>query len=305
MNKRKAQPHLILPELSFPKNARFQNEGIGVHQPLATEVIKSLLDLGLDHAVINKRHSFSSNWNSTREFHLFSLLLEGEISYSCIDGRYTVSPGELIFCPAHSVKNFSCKGKTWFIYFEFEERPIWEPLAKRGVHVRKYESTDLLYLLVKRIADAYSDRSIEALNFAREDAKYLTELLKREVVLAEKKPHKQNSRIQNIAIKICRNPSHDWTLKLLASEVHVSVNTLNRLFVKAYGLTPMEMVIRERMIRAGELLVETDEKIISIADQLGYESMSSFSRLFKKHMGRRPGQYRDEMTIRADNISKS
>lgn len=290
-----SQPHLIIPELSIPKGHRFHHEGIGKNQPLAAEVIQPLLRLGLEVGVLSQRSTHRTNWKRPRNFHLFCIVIKGKILFQHNDGEKALRPRELMFCPAHQLHGFSISEETCFVYFEFSEEDCWKSLKKRGLHIRSYESADLLYLLVRRISDAYQKRDLMALSFASEDARFLANLLKREVELAEKKPPKQQNRIQNLVDSICQEPSSEWSLEKLAREAKVSTNTLSRIFIKSYGLTPMELVIRERMINAGKLLMNSDDKVSSIARQLGYESLSSFSRLFKKHMGRRPGEYRKQM----------
>ena len=46
------------------------------------------------------------------------------------------------------------------------------------------------------------------------------------------------------------------------------------------------------MSRAYEIITGTDMKIAMVAQTVGYRSVASFSRLFKKQIGKFPGQCR-------------
>jgi len=56
---------------------------------------------------------------------------------------------------------------------------------------------------------------------------------------------------------------------------------------------PRELVIKCRLTLASKLLRDTADKFEAIAHIAGYGSVGTFSTLFKKHTGQRPGDYRD------------
>jgi len=68
--------------------------------------------------------------------------------------------------------------------------------------------------------------------------------------------------------------------------------TFMRRFVKATDLSPLEYVHALRIEEAKQIL-ETDEvSVEAIAEQVGYEDPSFFSRLFRRKVGLTPAQYR-------------
>ena len=73
---------------------------------------------------------------------------------------------------------------------------------------------------------------------------------------------------------------------------HVSTSWFNKNFKKAVGTTPMSYILSIRMRNAQILLETTDYNISSIASMVGYENAFYFSRLFKKHKGLSPAEYR-------------
>jgi AraC-like DNA-binding protein len=74
---------------------------------------------------------------------------------------------------------------------------------------------------------------------------------------------------------------------------NISARQLNRIFKDSLGVTVVEMIHRIRVERAKHLLMETDEKVITIAGRVGYEDPAFFSRLFLRQVGCSPGKYRE------------
>jgi AraC family cel operon transcriptional repressor len=68
-------------------------------------------------------------------------------------------------------------------------------------------------------------------------------------------------------------------------------------FKRYFGETPTSFLNRLRLRRAVRLLKEPDAKITSVATELGFESLSHFHRLFKRHYGLTPAQYRRDQTV--------
>lgn len=288
----KMQPvtHFLLPQPDYSFSGDRQNISLGEHSPLSSEVMRPLNRMGMCNAVITKRRDFRSK-RSPRD-HTFILFLDGQMTIEMDGTAYTISPGDLIFYPFGTTTLFSCPGNSWYLYLTFDETPFLAPLAERGPQVRAYESAELFYLLMDRIASAYENPTTLALDFAERDAMMLANLLRREVALVAHKPSKQQKSLHLLVERIREEPQADWTLAAIANELNVSTRTLMRIFKAEYGTSPIDMVVRERLARAHQMLGETDMKLANVAKAVGYDSVSSFSTLFKKHYGERPGRYR-------------
>ncbi len=63
-------------------------------------------------------------------------------------------------------------------------------------------------------------------------------------------------------------------------------------FRKYINKTPTEFINELRVNKAARKLVESDEKILSIAYDLGFRSQSRFYQIFKKHYNLSPARYR-------------
>jgi transcriptional regulator GlxA family with amidase domain len=80
--------------------------------------------------------------------------------------------------------------------------------------------------------------------------------------------------------------------------------TFKRRFRKAAGMTPLEYVHAIRLEQAKQLLETTDETLDKLAERVGYEDATFFSRLFRRKVGLTPAQYRRRFGALRSALSK-
>ncbi len=83
------------------------------------------------------------------------------------------------------------------------------------------------------------------------------------------------------------------TVEELGHRVALSPYYLIRAFRRAYKQTPHQYLVEIRMARAKELLRNSDLSITDVCAAVGYESLGSFSTLFRKAAGISPSAYRE------------
>jgi AraC-like DNA-binding protein len=91
-------------------------------------------------------------------------------------------------------------------------------------------------------------------------------------------------------------PAHPWTAEDLAKEACLSRSAFAERFTGIVGLPPMSYLTRWRMLLAGQRLRESADTIAQVAESVGYESESTFSRAFAREMGLAPGAWRKNST---------
>lgn len=104
-------------------------------------------------------------------------------------------------------------------------------------------------------------------------------------------PHKQV--IEEVRKNMFSNYSLPYTLSELAkrsgySEVHFSV-----LYKRFFGASPIEDLIRYRIMIAKEKIKTSNLTMTEISEECGFSSIHYFSRIFKKHVGVSPSEYRN------------
>lgn len=82
------------------------------------------------------------------------------------------------------------------------------------------------------------------------------------------------------------------TLARIAEAAELSPHHLLRLFRRVYGETPHQLVTKRRLEHARFLLEYTDRSVTDICFDIGFQSLGSFSTLFKTHLGVSPALYR-------------
>lgn len=82
------------------------------------------------------------------------------------------------------------------------------------------------------------------------------------------------------------------TIDDLSREVALSPYYLIRTFKRAYKQTPHQYLVGQRIARAKDLLRNTDLSITEICASVGFESLGSFSTLFRNLAGVSPRTYR-------------
>lgn len=89
-----------------------------------------------------------------------------------------------------------------------------------------------------------------------------------------------------------KNYQENLTLNQIADTCHGSVFYLQRTFKKEVGYSPSQYLMRIRMKKSEQLLIETDESIGKIAEKIGFANGDHFITRFKKYTGMSPLQYR-------------
>jgi len=93
---------------------------------------------------------------------------------------------------------------------------------------------------------------------------------------------------------ISENLHRDLSISELASYCHLSTDYFSRVFKQVFGMRPNFYMQSKRIERAQLLLLTTNYSIQQIAEKVGLENISYFSRVFKKHAGKTPGNFRRE-----------
>ena len=97
---------------------------------------------------------------------------------------------------------------------------------------------------------------------------------------------------EQMACHISRSYCERLTIPQIAAEVDLHPDYAATLFKKTFGSTIVNFITRHRIAHAQRLLLSTDDQIINIAADSGFDSLSRFNRAFKQHTGSTPREYR-------------
>ncbi|ARV59627.1 hypothetical protein BZZ01_14190 [Nostocales cyanobacterium HT-58-2] len=102
-----------------------------------------------------------------------------------------------------------------------------------------------------------------------------------------------------------RYPEKFWTVASLAQKIPMSRSAFAARFVQLVGQSPMRYLTSWRMMKAADLLRESQLGIREIATQVGYESEVAFRKSFKRWAGVAPGIYRRRSCISKLSLQES
>ncbi|MBJ7553215.1 AraC family transcriptional regulator [Marinomonas spartinae] len=115
-----------------------------------------------------------------------------------------------------------------------------------------------------------------------------------EYLLPIPKEHIQQSdqRVLKAKYQLDRNFDQPYLIQELADAVHLSQSQLTILFKRYIGMTPKQYLLTQRLNKAKQLLIESNKSLDDIAHLTGMQDASALVKLFSKHLGKTPGQYR-------------
>ena len=85
---------------------------------------------------------------------------------------------------------------------------------------------------------------------------------------------------------------HPLSLDQISEKACFSRYHFLRLFRQAFNQTPHQYLIHRRIEKAKELLSEDDLRVTDVCFEVGFQSLGSFSTLFRQRVGEPPVNYR-------------
>jgi len=89
-----------------------------------------------------------------------------------------------------------------------------------------------------------------------------------------------------------KNYNQNIDLKVLSKEFHLSPSYISQLFKKLVGSNFHNFLNEVRLQHACSLLLSTDKPVTDIALEVGFDSYSTFARVFHKHKGMSAQEFR-------------
>ncbi|HAF25787.1 MAG TPA: hypothetical protein DCG85_00585 [Lachnospiraceae bacterium] len=125
-------------------------------------------------------------------------------------------------------------------------------------------------------------KSDHMVRFCLDYAEYISQLRKRSAhsVLRDVEKEIQNHYAENIS------------LREMSQKFFINNAYLGQMFKKKYGVSFKDYLTDYRIKMAAKMLVNTDKKIISIAEEVGYKDSDYFVQKFIERMGCTPSKYR-------------
>lgn len=106
--------------------------------------------------------------------------------------------------------------------------------------------------------------------------------------------HKTNTMIKGMLSYIHDHYAEKITVRDIATSVYISERECYRIFHDDLHMTPMQYLLDYRLHQACDLLISTDDSIMSISYACGFVNHSYFGKVFRQYMGYTPVGYREK-----------
>jgi AraC-like DNA-binding protein len=263
-----------------------------------------------------------SKWNYRNvisPYHRIYYITGGEGEISHFEKKLKLEEGYLYIIPSFTLCNLSCAQllNQYFVQF-FEETSDGKSLFASNRSIFKVEAKPVDVLNFERLKFINPGRGInrsddpkiyekdifykeyQELNMQQNTAQFLeTQGILLQLVSRFTAPEiiAQRER-EHIPVKILDTISHivmnlhtPLSVKFLADRIYLNSEYFSRLFEQYTGSRPLSYINEKRIERAQYLILTSRAKYIEIARMTGFESLSHFSRTFKKVTGMSPKAY--------------
>ena len=235
--------------------------------------------------------------NARPPFEIFRTDQSGTFMMACLSGEGSilvdggwkkVAAGQACLLPPFVANALKCTGgKSWrFCWVRYLESRETTPIVSANSPVRGEYSGEPLRCAIEGLIAECEEEGKTALSH------HWVELI-HQYVLQFAQPHQEDDRLWNLWKKVGRRLHHPWSLAELGELACVSPEHLRRLCHKELGRSPMQQLTYLRMQRASELLLDSEDKIETIAKSVGYRNAFHFSNVFLEWAGVRPSEFRE------------
>ncbi|WP_274649600.1 AraC family transcriptional regulator [Paenibacillus humicola] len=224
--------------------------------------------------------------------------LEGEGRFSFNGQEYLLSKGRGIFLKPYTPHSYFTSGPKWStVYVTFGGASAVSILDSLRLNVSSLytDLSDLPFASVieEMLIKIDTDSEFSKLDLSAYLYQFLINLRK------YGKTHNQPSlshfydKVRRLVEWLETVYAEDITLKDMAGRLHVSEQYLNRLFQETFGISPYSFLIRLRIWKAKEMLIQNpDMPLKQLAIRTGFNDVSYFISAFRKREGLTPKKYR-------------
>lgn len=251
-------------------------------------------------------------YHAHADFTELTIVLSGRTRYVVEGVSYEVEAGDMIVCnPGVRHQNFQHRDETsvqfftGFTGYHFRNMPQDSIILRDGGYLLRPGSE------AKREISKHCYEMI-AENEACQAGKYfmlkthlmqIVLLMIREIIESGESKQRgctfenynKSYAVKRIINYLNENYEHKISLDQIAHNMYLSPVYISKIFKEETGESPINYLIKIRLERAREILEDTESSSVkSIANQVGYEDVYHFSKLFKKYYGVSPLNYKKQ-----------
>lgn len=257
---------------------------------------------------------FEDKYHAHKDFTELTIILSGKGRYYIEGVTYDVEAGDILVCnPGVRHRNLivnkdepTVEFFTGFYGYHFKNMAPEQIELKDGGHLLRL-SSDAKREVMKQCYEMIAE------NEAGQVGKYfmlkarlieILMLMMREIVEQPKSRQKgcnfesynKSYAVKRIVNYLNENYEQKISLDQIAHNMYLSPVYISKIFKEETGESPINYLIKIRLEKAKDILEHSEGgSIKSIANEVGYDDVYHFSKLFKKYYGMSPQNYRKQV----------
>lgn len=255
------------------------------------------------------------NWHWHEEVQ-FIHVLEGRFLFHVADQQIEVNSGDGLFMNAnqiHKAESIEPEGKYIFVYFhptlltdqksDYIHKSFVASILSDtfvgSIPLSKDIEADIiildLVLEMKSIYDASKDYfELDLMSSIFQMWKHLLITIEVKALLQHTQDAVANERLKRIITFIDEHYANQITLEDISDHVNLSRSECCRFFKKCVNQSLFQYILHYRVNKSVELLLQTDKSIATIAQEVGFNSQSYYTKCFNSIKSQKPSVLRKE-----------
>lgn len=245
--------------------------------------LKDINPLDCGEHICDKNHGFGP---AIREFYLLHYVISGKGTFTCKNGSYQLSKGDIFIIRPYEMNYYVADSTTpWhYCWIGFECTIHFSILADRDIlKIPECESIFMDMLKSDRL------RKAKELYLCGKIYELLAQINEHTEISNKDTTLKYVAKAKDyIACNYVKNPS----VEVISNYLNLNRSYFSTIFKKHEGKSPQQYIVDLRLQKAAELILNYGYSPGEAALNTGYADIFNFSRMFKKKFGVAPSKYK-------------
>lgn len=256
-----------------------------------------------------KAHSFIEKPHR-HNFYLLVLFTNGSGTHEIDFTKYNIKPGSLFVLQPGQIHHWQLSAdiegyiffysqevyNLYFAHKKIEDYPFYQSVMNQPEIVFEMEElTTILPYFNLMIAESQT-------NTPRKEDKLLNlldcihiEISRKYLSTVNHRTHSYNYKIHQLEQLLEQYYKTEKAPSFYAGKMNITLKHLNRICKDILNQTVTELITNRVILEAKRLLTNASKTVNQVADNLGFENYSYFTRLFKKQTGMTPSEFRKNL----------
>ncbi len=186
---------------------------------------------------------------------------------------------------------------NYWLHFTGENALEYSPPVNQVIEIPPSDNSRIeerLLLFEEMLQNVENSFKLEKVIYANICLKQFLTSVKYIRVYRSVKKEPENDLLKKIISFMKNNLHKNLRINELAIKCNCSASYIYKIFKANLDSAPQDFFIHLKMDRARKYLIQTNLKVKDIGLKLGYEDQYYFSRIFSRHVGQSPANYRKE-----------